>query len=311
MFMPFRKTRLILMFAVFLAPATGAFALDEDNEYDDDDASLYRDLDERECPILDTPFPLISGLEAYYTLPAKSTATAWDDIATIEVDAWIRFLYLETEMGGDIEMIAHWNSLILQNFDGAGSGYPLAIAAIPIRWSQRFDYGWGMQLEIEPGMYSTLKSFEGKDFTVPAGLNLIQAFTPDIALFAGLKVYPGFKTAVVPRGGLHMSLRDEVLAEIAYPESRFEYSPMRGLRFHVSGGIVNWPEYNMGDDVRERIMYDEMNVRGGIDIGILDTVEITLQGGYVFERTLSFKASSADVDIEDAPFFGLGIRGRL
>lgn len=298
-----------MLFAAFLAPVTVSFAAVEDSDYGNE--SLYRNMDERQCPILDTPFPLISGLEVFYTLPAKSTATAWDDIATTEVDAWIRYLYLENDYGGDLQMIAHWNSLILLNFDGASSGYPLAIATLPIRWSQRFDYGWGMQLEIEPGLYSTLKSFELKDFNVPAGLNVIQAFTPNVALFAGLKVYPGFKTAFVPRGGLHMSSADEVVAEIAYPESRFEYSPIRGLRFHVAGGINNWAEYNMGDDVRERIMYDDLHVRGGIDVGITDCAEITFQGGYVFQRTLSFKANSADVDIEDAPFFGVGIRGRL
>ena len=200
---------------------------------------------------------------------------------------------------------------ILQNFDGVDSWYPLATAAIPIRWSQRFEYGWGMQLEIEPGLYSTLKSFELKDFNVPAGLNVIHAFTPNFALFAGARVYPGFKMPVVPRGGLHLSSGDVALVEIAYPESRLEFMPFRGLRFHVSGGILNWPEFNMGDDERERIMYDDLHVRGGFDVGITDSIELTFQGGYVFERTLSFKGEGADVDIEDAPLFGLGIRGRL
>ena len=308
-FIPFRKAALVMLSSVLLAQAPGLLAADDEGDYDE--GSLYRNLDERECPILDTPFPLMSALELRYTLPAKSTATAWDDIATAEVDAWLRFLYLENELGGDLEMIVRWNSLILQNFDGADSWYPLAIAAIPVRWSQRFEAGWGMQLEIEPGLYSTLKSFEIKDFNIPAGLNLIHAFTPDVALFAGLKVYPGFKTAVVPRGGIHMSGADVVVAEIAYPESRLEIKPFRGLRIHVSGGIMNWPEYNMGDDERERIMYDDFHVRGGFDVGITDSVELTFQGGYVFERTLSFKGTGADVDIENAPVFGLGIRGRL
>lgn len=306
---PFRRAGLVLMFAAFFAHAHALPAADDEGGYDE--GSMYRNLEERECPILDTPFSRMSALEVFYTLPAKSTATAWDDIAAAEIDAWLRFLYLENEMGGDLEMLVHWNSLILQNFDGVDSWYPLATAAIPIRWSQRFEYGWGMQLEIEPGLYSTLKSFELKDFNVPAGLNVIHAFTPNFALFAGARVYPGFKMPVVPRGGLHLSSGDVALVEIAYPESRLEFMPFRGLRFHVSGGILNWPEFNMGDDERERIMYDDLHVRGGFDVGITDSIELTFQGGYVFERTLSFKGEGADVDIEDAPLFGLGIRGRL
>lgn len=273
--------------------------------------SMYRLPDQRVCPILDTPFDNLSALEVFYVPSTENTAPAWDDLAAIELNAWVRFFYFEYELGGDIEMRAAWRSTILQNFDGASSGYPLTSATLPIRWSQRYLNGWGTQIGIEPGIYSALESLNGDDLNVPVEVKLIKSLSGNFAVFAGATVYPGFDKQVVPTAGIHWSNRGILLAEIAYPELRLAWNPMRGLRFHASAAVLDWPEFNMGDDPRERLLLDESRLTAGIDIGLSDYTEITLQGGYLLERSLSFEKESADIDIENAPFFGIGIRGRM
>lgn len=273
--------------------------------------SIYRDYSNRQCPILDTPFQSLSSLEIGYTMPAKNNAEGWDDVAVAEINTWLRLLYLENESGSDLEMKLMLDSYILQGFDGSDSSYSMTMARMLFRWDQRFEYGLGMQLEAQPGIYSTLDSLSGDFFAVPCGFNLIYAFSGNTAIFAGANVYPGFDLEVEPRGGFHFSSTDQVIIELAYPESKFVYRPCEWFRLTIGGRIMEWPQFSMGDDHRKTIYYEEMRAYAGFDFCITDYTEIYLRCGEVFDRTISFEADSSDVEIEDAMFFKFGIGGRL
>lgn len=278
-------------------------------------ADSYRSFEERQCPILDTPYRTFRGLELGYVAPAGSLTAGWNDMSMMEVSAWGRVLSWENEVGGELEIRGHWDSMLLQFSDvpsGMDSSYGLSMGRIFMQWSQRFLNGWGLQMDVSPGLYSGLEQVGGDDFSAPAGLTLIKAFTPNVALFAGVSLYPTFDQTVDPRVGLRWSRRDDVVLQLAYPESRYEVSPSKSLRLHLGARLWIWPEYQLGDeDPRERLQYDEGRVYGGIEWAFNRWTELSLQGGYVFNRTMAFEASSPDVELDDAPFVRIGFTGRL
>ena len=217
----------------------------------------------------------------------------------------------EDESGGDLEVQAQWNTLVLQTSKNSDV-YSLTRLGAFLQWSQRFVEGYGLQVNATPGLYSALQSdVSGKDFSVPFGIVGIKAFSPDLALFAGVRVYPSFQQPVDPVLGFRWSDPDDVVVQLGYPESRLEYSPFKDLRFITAARLWLWPDYSMGDDVRERLRFQEGRAFGGVEWACTEYTVLSLKGGYLFDRKISFEFSSPDVHIDDAPFVMIGISGRL
>jgi hypothetical protein len=265
--------------------------------------------DDYDCPLLDSPERARSyaGLEAGYVFPAETSVATWEKMAVIEVGTWGGLIYAKNDWGGDFEVRAHGDSMILQNYDGLDSGYPLTSVRLFTQWSQRFVHGYGLQLDASPGLYSALESFTGDDFAVPFGFTAIKAFSEHTAVFAGLTAYPTFEQVVDPRLGLRLTSKDIVTFDLAYPETKLVVGRQDGLRLVGGARMMLWPQYNMGDDPREFLRYREARAYGGLSWGRSGSTEISLQGGYTFGRQLSFGDDSPDVDIEDAPFVKLGL----
>lgn len=273
-------------------------------------ADSYRNLDKRECPILDTPYRTLSGLSVGYAFDAPVDAPGWGDLSYYEVDGWVRFMDWENDLGADIEMRAQWNSIIIETSSDT-DGYPLTRAGIFMQWSQRFEDGWGMQVHATPGIYSGLETLEGDDFSVPAGLRIVKAFSPDSAIFAGGTVYPTFDQTFDPALGFLWAKRDDVIVQLAYPESRLEVSPSSWFRLKAGARLWTWPDYNMGDDERERLQFSEARVFGGFDWAVGELTVLSIEGGYLLEREISFDTGSEKLQIDDAPFVMIGLGGRL
>ena len=275
-----------------------------------EDAS-YRNLDQRECPILDTPYRTLSGLEVGYEFPASSDAAGWGDLSVYELDAWVRCLDWENESGGDLEIQLQANTMVLQT-SKSSDGFSLTRAGPFLQWSQRFVDGYGMQVNATPGLYSALQSgMSGKDFSVPFGITGIKAFSPDFAVFAGVRVYPTFQQSLDPVLGIRWADRDDVLVQLGYPESRFEYSLSTELRLIAGARLWLWPDYGLGDDARERLRFEEGRAFAGVEWACTEYTVLSLKCGYLFDRKIEFESESPDVRIDDAPFVAIGIGGRL
>lgn len=276
----------------------------------------YRNMATRECPILDTPYRTRSGLNLTFTFPSDTGTTGWGDAMSVaDVDLWIRLFSWENTLGSEVEAQFQWDNRILEGFASSGGGdsaYTLSMASLFLQWSQRYVNGYGMQMHASPGVYSGLDETDGDLFFCPAGLTLIKAVTPDFALFLGANVYPDFDATVDPVAGLLYAYKDHVVFQLAYPESRFELSPTRSIRFLMGARLSLWPEYNLGeDDPRGRLQMDEGRAFAGIELGCTERTQISLQAGYAFDRTVSFEAAGGDVELEDAPSVMIGISSRL
>ena len=274
------------------------------------DGDTYRDLDERICPVLDMPFPAHEGLYGGFVPEASTTASGWGELAAIEFGAWVRLFNWENDWGGDLDTQIQWDTILLRMSETSDT-FPLSMGRLYLQWSQRFDGGFGFELDASPGVYSALQSLDGEDLAVPFGGSLVYAFAPWVAIWGGASVYPTFKQKVDPRVGVRLAYRDRVIFDAAYPEPRLVLKPFSFLRLTAGGRASLWPEYNLGDDTRECLYYEELRAYGGLDIALGEYVEIGLQGGYVFNRKIRFRETAPDVDVDDAPFVRLGLHGHF
>ncbi|MDA0578569.1 MAG: hypothetical protein O3B24_10785 [Verrucomicrobia bacterium] len=286
-----------------LAAAVAALVLFTCNTH----AESYRTVDGRDCAILDMPFITSGSLSAVYLFAADTSADGWEELSASEVSAVRRLAYWETDSGADFDLQFLGDSTLLNISGPDDEFYPLTMARLRLRWTQRFEADYGFEMDVSPGLYTTFESFDAADFAVPLGFRWIKPITPDFSVFAGANVYPSFDHAIDPRIGLRLAHRDNVVVDFGYPESSISLSP--GPRFRLTGGarVALWPEYNMGDDPRERVRYEEIRVFGALDIGITGNTILTLHGGTTAQRKISFESASGSVDIDDAMFAGVGL----
>lgn len=270
----------------------------------------YRNFDECVCPVLDMPFQADEGIYGGFAPEADTTAAGWGKMAVIELGAWIRILNWETDFGSDLDMQLKWDTMLLY-MNETSDAYPLSLGRVYLQWSHRYENGLGFELDTAPGIYSALQSLDGNDFSVPFGGSLIYAFTPWAAIWGGVSVYPTFKQIVDPRIGVRLAYRDRVVLDAAYPESRLELKPFSFLRLSAGGRASLWPEFNMGNDARECLYYEELRAYAGIDIAMGKFVELALQGGYIFNRKIRFREEASDIEVDDAPFARIGLNGHF
>lgn len=295
-----RKSVVLLLAGVALAAVVRA-----------QDSVSYRDPSERRCPVLDAPLTSSSGISLDYGFPAETTAPGWNDLSTAELDVWARILNWENESGGDLDLRLQWNTLWLL-FGGDDPSDPLTMAAVQAQWSQRFVNGYGLQVDVAPGLYSALESVESDDFSVPFGFTVVQAMNPEMAVFLGVSVYPGFERLIDPRAGVRWSDSERYTIDLAYPETRGVWSPFDGLRLMLGARVSLWPEYNLGDDPRERLRYEEIRAYTGFEVDCGEWFTLGLQGGYLFAREISYENEEyPGVDVDDAPFASVALNGRF
>lgn len=252
-------------------------------------------------------------------LPAKTSVKGWDDLWVWETSGRGEFFFYEHPAGGDIEVGTKWDAWILNGFDGISSGYPLVAARLYARYSQRYQEGFGLNFLAEPGLYSALEQFSGKDFAFPFGITAEKAFTDGASLQLGAMIYPGFDQTVDPRVSLRLTNVNGLPADntaltldLGYPETKLTIKPDPNFAVRLGASMMTWAEFQMGeDDKRERLMYDETRVFGGVEYDITDTLNISLDVGFLLGREIEFENSTKPLEIDDTPFFRIGLQGRL
>lgn len=288
------------VFGVF-AMAASVWAQDES----------YRKVDGRDCCIADMPFATSGGLTMDYVMPADTSVPGWDEFSAGEISGWARFGNWENESGADFDLQGLWDTMLLDVNGDAGDIYPLTMARVRLVWTQRFEENYTFEGEASPGLYSGFETVSGDDFSVPFGGRWIVPITPDFSVFAGANVYPTFDFVFDPRLGLRLAQGDSVVFDLGYPETRIVLTP--GPQFRFTGGVrvSLWPEYNMGNDVRERIRYDETRIYANFDLGVGEYTSLSLYGGVLMNREIAFESQAEDVKIDDGVFVGIGFTRML
>ena len=129
----------LLALLIFSAPAISA----EDHS--------YRELDSRVCPLLDMPFFAHEGIYCGFIPEVESSAIGWGDVAAIELGGWVRIVNWENSWGGDLDIQAQWDTMML--YMGEPSEvFPLSMGRLFFQWSQRYEGGFGFELDASPGL---------------------------------------------------------------------------------------------------------------------------------------------------------------
>jgi hypothetical protein len=182
---------------------------------------LYRDWSRRVCPVLDSPYRTYRGLQLSHIPASETGTTGWgDSVSVSDINIWGRYSSWENNVGGELELRGHADLRVLEWFE-QGSGMDrlhgfLMLRAVGV-WHQRFRGGFGLQGRVQPGVYTALSSPDGKMFSMPVGVKLIQAFNPDFAIYAGVDYYPDFSVDLDPVFGMLYSRYNEIWLELGYP----------------------------------------------------------------------------------------------
>jgi hypothetical protein len=277
---------------------------------------LYRDWNRRVCPVLDTPFETYRGLDLSYTLASDTQTTGWgDSVGVSDINLWGRLPTWENDFGGELEIRGHADFRVLSGLK-SGSGVDRQHGFMMLRgvaeWHQRFLGGFGMQMRMQPGIYTALSKPSGNIFSVPVGVTLVQAFHSDFAIFGGVDYYPNSMTEFDPVGGLLYSFHNEIWVQLAYPHTRVTMRPYGGrFQFGAGADFIRWPEYSLGrDDDQERLRFRENQAYGELSWDTRGFTRIELRAGYTFRRRAIFE-DGPTVAFEDAPFVSLGFSGLL
>ncbi len=274
---------------------------------------VYRDWNRRVCPVLDTPYRTYRGTDITHYLGTDTGTDGWGDrVSVTDVALWGRLPSWENDFGGELEVRGHLDLRLLEGLK-SGSGidrqHAFMMARGKLAWHQRYWGGFGLQLRAQPGVYTALSTPSGNIFSVPVGGNLVFAFTPELALFAGVDYYPDFAAEFDPYVGLVYS-RYEMTAQMAYPETRFTFRPYGG-RFQMGTGAVftRWLEYRLGrDDDRRRLRFRENQFYGELSWDTRGFTQIDLRAGYMYRRRAVFE-DGPTVAFDDTPFVSLGFSG--
>ena len=258
------------------------------------------------CSILDEEPESIWDAQFGHVFAGSNDAPGWDDVGFFELKGSIGLWYHETNKGGDLDLRASTDTRILRGFDGTTSGYPLSIINLFLRWNQRFAYGYGLQVDLKPGLYSSLDGFSGDNWAFPFTVAGLRALNEDLSVLAGLSIYPSFDRVIDPKIGARWLPSDDVSVDVFYPETKLKFQLSPVLSVHVGARFLNWLEFQMDDDdARDRLQLDESRLSVGVDVREGEYGKWTIDFGYYFDRTVDFEAGDAGVDIDDS--FGISL----
>ncbi len=292
------RRRIVVLLVLFLGFQVGA-------------QDVYRDWNRRACPILDTPYRTYRSLHITHHLGTDTGTVGWGDrVSVTDVAFWGRFPSWENDLGGELELRGHMDLRVLEGL-ASGSRSDRQHSFLMLRgkavWHQRYWGGVGLQVRMQPGIYTALSKPSSRIFSIPVGGNLIYAITPDVAVFAGVDYYPDFAVAFDPVGGVVYSRYDEVMVQLAYPETRLTMRPYGGrLQLGMGATFTRGLDYRLGrDDERERIRFRENQAYGELSWDTHGFTQIDLRAGYTFRRRAIFPEGPS-IAFDDTPFVSLG-----
>ena len=241
-----------------------------------------------------------------YTLQADVDAPGVNSLGFVDFSAGGGFLYFDTAIGtfdikGGIDGIVF--------VDGGGLKLPnqVGTAALGLLYTWRDYSGLSLQVDAWPGIYSDWRDIDGGDLFMPFGLTALYAVSPEFALLAGFEIYPEFQREIDPRLGLRWAPLENLVVDLAYPESRVTFSPSLEWDLYAGASMIKTLEWQLKrTDERDHLMIDENRVFAGLRKLLLNDLKLVFEAGQVFDHELDFTEGPA-ISVEDALYFRTGV----
>lgn len=187
-------------------------------------------------------------------------------------------------------------------------------------YSMRFENGWFLAAEINPGVYSDFQDVDGDDFTVPFGVFGGYRFSEQLDLIFGVRV--DFWSDLPVMGGLGLRWKpDETwTVNLGLPRAYVDYA-LTGKAGIFAAGDWKSGSFRVADDLGddlglgqvngEVLEYREIRAGGGFRYYLTDGIAALLEAGWTFDRKFEYEDVGVSYDSEGAPYAGLGIYGRF
>jgi hypothetical protein len=241
-----------------------------------------------------------------YTFQADVDAPDANPLGMVDFSAGGGFFYFETDIG-EFDIRGDVDGMVF--VDGGGLRLPnqVGTATLGLRYIWRDYSGLSLKVDTWPGIYSDWRDIDGGDLFMPFGFTAIWAINPELAALAGFEVYPEFQREVDPRIGLRWAPLENLVLDLAYPESKIAFAPNLEWDFYAGASMIKTMEWQLKrSDERDHMMIDENRVFAGVRKLLLNDLKLIFEFGQVFDHELDFTEGPA-VDIDDALYVRTGI----
>lgn len=194
-------------------------------------------------------------------------------------------------------------------------GYALALG-VTSNW--RFAEKWSLRTDLRPGLYTDFEDLSGDDFNVPFTVILGHQLNRELTLVAGLNANLRSDLPLVGGPGLIWRFAEGWRLFATPPKPQVEYSPNDKLTLFAGAelkGIVFRVAENFGDGYGEpalnndTVSYRELRAGGGARWQFSRALQLTVEGGYAWDRRFQFNRSNVLLNGDGAPYLGIALSG--
>jgi len=184
------------------------------------------------------------------------------------------------------------------------------------------DFRWSSQnmvrLQVEPGFFSDLSQFTGRDVNAPIALAYTRVASKDFQWTLALSINTWRENRYLPGGGFRYQINDRWKLKFMLPKPQIEYkandwvhtwvgADFRGDSYRVSsnfGDSKGLPALN-----NALVDYQEVRVGTGLSWNIKPLLELNGEAGWMLQRSLNYHTSSVRMSSSTgAPYIGVNIR---
>ena len=264
------------------------------------------------CQIVDRPLAPVYELHAAFITGAETDLPDGGDTAVVEERAHLSLGYYRTSYG-DLDLGLAWNSWIPLDSTDADLPDQFGQFYLDLHWDLRTRDAFTFRTELQPGLYSDYRDVGSGDFFLPFGISGIQAFSEYFSVRIGVRVFPEFDHDFDPIALLRFSPTDNLLFDVGYPVSRVWFQP------HPAWTLQGVLEFRRADefrltenDPRHQFRFADTRVYGEVSYAFRPMLNLVLRAGIVRDREINFESGAPDsVELDDAPFYSLGLSGQL
>ena len=268
------------------------------------------------CQIMDgTVKPVYEGRFAFL---ASRAVEAFDETlgetAYVELDGYWDYAYFRDILYGDIEIGTDIDIRSASSSGGIILPEQVMEFYMDLAWTWRYVNGTSLRTEARPGFYGAFDAV-GEAFHVPVELDVIHSFGDTFSGVLGVEWRPGFLNEFIPQVGLVWQPVDPFRLEAGFPSSRLDLQLTSWWSAYLG---YDWQSrtYNIGTEgavSRDRVTFGDSRLLAGLAFRPTDELQVTVEFGTVFDRTIEFEAQldelPVEVDLANAPMLRIAIGG--
>ena len=188
------------------------------------------------------------------------------------------------------------------------------VLALDGRWFWRYPNRTAVELQLDPGIYSSTEDLRDMALMMPFRVSGIYTVDPTLALVAGLQIRPSFAHVFVPHGGIVWHPHPQFRMDATIPDARLtlhldrEWSAYAGWNWDSTTYHVR--PYAGG---RSRLTLTNQELYFGLSRALYEELRVHGSLGWLMERDVRLaRPRSRDrlkLDIDDAVVVRVGVSG--